>query len=174
MNNVSTLFACVIRFGHLGMNHDGGISTLEVLAFVRDHSCNVARGQSETRAESGKSRNEYGNHHFQDKFCFVRHTDFIEFRLQRYYIFLIYAREREIFFTFCHFFHENYYRLTQMRRAVRGKRAARVDTLPRQDPGLDHARIWAGSGEDLGWIWRGYDMGWIMRMPIYGLDLARL
>ena len=106
MNNLLTFFTCVIGFRGFSLDDYGSVTTLKVLAFVRDYYGNIARGQSETCAKCSKSRNKYGNYHFENKFCFVRHTAYIKFGAKVQQFFDICKRERDFFLFFRIFEHK--------------------------------------------------------------------
>ena len=88
---------------------------MEVLAFIRDYSGDVARGQTETCSKCGQCSDQYGDRDLQNKFCFVRHSAyFLKLGAKVLLFFDICKRERD-FFAFFRVFFKNYTRL--MRRA---------------------------------------------------------
>ena len=74
MWDLETFFACVIGFRCFCLDNYRSVSTMKVLAFVRDYSGDVARGQTETRSECGQCSDHHGNYDLQNEFCFVRHS----------------------------------------------------------------------------------------------------
>ena len=60
-------FPCrVITLRRFGLNHDAGITSLVILAFVRDGADNVTTLESDRCSESGKCRYQHRNDDFND------------------------------------------------------------------------------------------------------------
>ena len=105
MRNLETFFACVIGFSCFCLDDYRGISTMKVLAFVRDYSGNVARGKSETCAECSQGCDCYRDYYLENEFCFVRHSAyFLKFGAKVQLFFDIRKRERDFFSFFGVFF----------------------------------------------------------------------
>lgn len=150
----------VISFDGFGLNNYRGITTLKVLAFISDRTGDITRRQAECREKGSSNGSNRRENDFKNTFCFLAHSSTFLIRRQKYNIFLTYAREREIFFTFYVIFRiwntKKYDLAGDVRRIMAGNAPQRVKPSEVPDTRPIHAAmIWRGYGLILARIWEG-------------------